>query len=96
MNINLHINQLILEGIELSPSQRALLQTTVESELSRLLRVNGIPQHLAQGGNITKLPTKINVTNNINPRQIGQGIARSIYQEMHSLNGNLAGNGREG
>ena len=65
MNINLKINRLILEDIDLSPSQRALLQTTVESELSRLLAVKGIPQHLEQGGNITKLPTKINVKNKI-------------------------------
>ena len=88
MNINLQINRLILEDIDLSPSQRALLKTTVESELSRLLAVNGIPQHLEQGGNITKLPTKINVTNNLNPRQIGQGIAQSIYKEMRTSNGN--------
>ncbi len=84
MNINLQINRLILEGIDLSPSQRALLQATVESELSRLLSVNGIPRHLEGGGNIPKLPTSINVKNNINPRQMGQGIAQSIYRELKS------------
>ena len=84
MNINLHIDHLILEGIQLSPSQRALLQATVESELSRLLTVNGIPQHLEGGGNIPRLPTSINVKNNINPRQMGQGIAQSIYRDMKS------------
>ena len=79
MNINLQINRLILEGIDLSPSQRALLQATVESELSRLLSVKGIPRHLERGGKIPKLPTSINVKNNINPKQMGQGIAQSIY-----------------
>lgn len=82
MNINFQIERLILEGIELSPSQRALLQTTVESELSRLLAVNGIPQHLQGGIYIPKLPTSINVKNNMNPRQMGQGIAHSIYQNL--------------
>ena len=84
MNINLQIDRLILEEIDLSPSQRALLQTTVESELSRLLTTNGIPQHLAEGGNIPKLSTKIDLKNNMNPRQMGQGIAKSIYRDMRS------------
>ena len=84
MNINFQIDRLILEGIKLSPSQRALLQTTVESELSRLLAVNGIPQHLQTEVNIPKLPTSINVKNNMNPRQMGQGIARSIYRNLKS------------
>ncbi|MDJ0681401.1 MAG: hypothetical protein AB4372_32800 [Xenococcus sp. (in: cyanobacteria)] len=82
MNINLYIDRLILEGIELSPSQRTLLQATIESELSRLLTVNGIPENLEGGGNILRLPTSINVKKNMNPRQMGQEIAQSIYRDM--------------
>lgn len=84
MNIDLQIDRLILEGIDLSTSQRTLMQANFESELSRLLAVYGIPQHLEHGGNIPRLLTSVNVTNNVNPRQMGQQIAQSIYKEMQS------------
>ena len=84
MNINLQIDRLILEGIEISPSQRALLQVSVENELGRLLTTNGIPEHWQEGGNIPRLSTSISVKSNMNPRQMGQGIAQSIYQDMKS------------
>lgn len=80
MNINLQIDRLILEGIDLSPSQRAHLQAAVEAELSHLMTVNGLPPHLQNGGTIPRLPTNINLTDNLNPGQMGQQIAQSIYR----------------
>ncbi len=79
MNINIQIDRLILEGINLSPSQRARLQASVEAELSLLLTVNGLPPHLQNGGNIPRLPASINITNNMNPTQMGQEIAQAMF-----------------
>ena len=42
MNINLHIERLVLDGIAVEPHQRAVLKAAVESELGRLLVSNEI------------------------------------------------------
>ena len=86
-SMKIGVDRLILEDLDLSPSQRALLQTTFESELSRLLAVQGVPQHLEHGGKIPKLLTSLNVADNMNPRQMGQGIAQSIFKAMQSSAG---------
>jgi hypothetical protein len=82
MNINLQIEQIVLDGIDLGPSQRADLQAEVAAELSRLVKANGLPPHLQEGGIIPTLSAKLNLTENLNPSQMGQQIAQSIYQGM--------------
>ncbi len=83
MNINLTIDRLIVEDINLSTAQRNLLIEEVKSELSRLLTDNGLPLHLLNGRTYPKLNTKIDVTQTAKPTQMGQQIARSIYQELN-------------
>ena len=53
MNINLHIERLVLDGVNIAPDQRHLLQASVETELTRLLTDGGLSPSLAQG---TALP----------------------------------------
>jgi hypothetical protein len=84
LNINIQIERLILEGVSLPRSQRSLLQAAVEAELSRLFSVNGLPPSLQNGGTIPKLPANINVTKTIDPTQMGQQIAQSIYGGLNS------------
>ncbi|WP_413173208.1 hypothetical protein [Anabaena azotica] len=83
MNINLQIDRLILEGVDLSPRQRRQLQAAVETELSRLMTVNGVPARLQNGGNIPKLPASLNITNNSQPSLMGEQIAQSIYTGLN-------------
>lgn len=82
MNINIEIERLILNDISLSPSQRAHLQTIVEAELTHLLTTQGIPAPFHKGGTIAKLPAPIRVDPTMTPAQMGQQIARSIYEGM--------------
>ncbi len=42
MNINLHIERLVLDGITLSPGESPLLKAAVEAELTRLLMSGGV------------------------------------------------------
>ena len=84
MNINIQIERLILEGVSLPRSQRIQLQAAVEAELSRLFLENGLPPSLKNGGTISKLPANINVTKTIDPTQMGQQIAQSIYGGLNS------------
>jgi len=79
MNITLHIERLVLDGVPIAPDQRHLLQASVEAELSRLLTNGGLSPTLAQGTAVPWVSTHgIQLTNN-NPTQIGQHIAQSVY-----------------
>lgn len=79
MNINLHIERLVLDGVNFVPSQRRLLQASVETELTRLLTAGGLPAGLAQGIALPRLSASgIRITGN-NPVQMGRQIAHSVY-----------------
>jgi hypothetical protein len=83
MNVNLQIERLILEGIDLSPSQRRHLQTVVATELAQLLTVQGVPAQWQAGGAIADLPAgKLAVTPSASPTEMGQQIAQQIYGRL--------------
>ncbi len=81
-NLNLNIEHIILEGIDIAPSQRPRLQTAVEAELSRLLQAKGIPRQLQKGGAIPCLPATVKVTKGKKTEQMGKEIAQSIYSYL--------------
>jgi len=76
MNINLHIERLILDGIDLGPAQRQQLRAAVEQELVRLL---GAGTPLTQiGGAVPSISTPAIEQHN-NPKEFGKQIAGSVY-----------------
>lgn len=79
MNIDLHIERLILDGIDLTPRQRHLLQTSMTAELIRLLNEGGMAPHLTGGIALNRLSTSAVQWNGDNPVQLGQQIAQSVY-----------------
>ncbi len=80
MNINLHIERLVLDGIQIAPEQRPVLQAAVESELSRLLTERGLSPSLAQGVGVPRLSASdIQVASASSPTELGHQIAQSIY-----------------
>ncbi len=48
MNINLHIERLVLDGISVEPHQRAELKAAVETELSQQFIENGISGNIQE------------------------------------------------
>jgi hypothetical protein len=79
MNIKLHIERLVLDGVNIAPEQRHVLQASVETELTRLLTDRGLAPSLAQGVALPRISTSgMQLTSN-NPTQIGQQIAQSVY-----------------
>ena len=79
MNINLHIERLVLDGVNIAPGQRDLLQASVTTELTRLLNNSGLAGKLVEGVSLPGLSTNsIQLTGN-NPTQLGQQIAQSVY-----------------
>jgi len=80
MNIKLHIDRLILDGLPLPHSQRPLLQAAVEAELTRLLTADGLSPGLSAGGAIPHLPVgSLQLTHDNSPAQLGRQIAQSVY-----------------
>lgn len=79
MNINLHIERLVLDGVDIAPGQRHLLQASVETELTRLLTDRGLAANLAQSVALPRLSTNGMRLMGNNPTQLGQQIAQSVY-----------------
>jgi len=81
MNINLHIERLILDGVNVAPGQRHLLQATITAELTRILAEGGLSPNLAQGVALPRVPASDIQLNNVNnPAQLGRQVAESVYR----------------
>lgn len=80
MNINLHIDRLILDGLPISHSQGPLVQAAVEAELARLLTENGLTANLQAGIAVPSVRANgIQFTSGSSPAQMGMQIAQSVY-----------------
>jgi hypothetical protein len=85
MNIHVHIERLILEGLPVTSSQGVLVQAAVERELTRLLTagmltVTGGALPSVQGGDVRLSPQA-------SPRQLGQQIGRAIHDGINRSSG---------
>ena len=80
MNINIHIERLVLDGVGISPSQRPLVKAAVEAELGRLLADGGLAPDLLAGGAVPRVQgSTIKLQPESNPSQLGQQIAQAVY-----------------
>lgn len=80
MKIHLHIDRLVLEGIDLASAGRPVLQAAVEAELGRLLAEGGVSPDLAGGGAVPSVRAGgFEMGGDGNPDQLGTRIARSVY-----------------
>ncbi len=83
MNIELHIERLVLDGLPIEHSQGPLVQAAVEAELTRLLAENGLASQLQSGGALPHLNANaIQLPPGGRPAQLGQQIAQSVYGGM--------------
>ena len=80
MNINLHIERLILDGLPLEARDSATIRAAVEVELARLLTQNSDAANRETGGAVPNVRSNaIELTTQSSPAQIGRQIAGSIY-----------------
>jgi hypothetical protein len=80
VNINLHIEQLVLDGVFVESHQRPLLKASLETELGRLLAQKGIGSSLQSGGAFkTKRTDAVEIGQTGRPSHFGRKIARSVY-----------------
>ena len=81
MNVNLHIERLILDGLPVSPLQGAAVRSALERELARLVAQIGLPGQWGSGGTVPHLPAQqFNLAPDERPDSIGRHIARSLHR----------------
>ena len=79
MNINLHIERLVLDGVDIAPHQRYLLHTSVTAELAQMFSNGSLAPGFAEGFSLARVSTDgVQLARN-NPTQLGQQIAQSVY-----------------
>lgn len=80
MNIELHIERLILDGLQLEPRDRSHLQAAVEGELTRLLAAGGLRSELLSGVAVRSLGAgEIHMTNQMSAAHLGNHIAQAVH-----------------
>jgi hypothetical protein len=83
MNINLHIERLVLDGLPVESRQADALREAVEAELIRLLTESGLSAGLQTGGVIPRLQAQaIHLDARNSPPQIGEQIGRAVYGSL--------------
>ena len=86
MNITLHIERLVLDGLRMEARDSAQVQATVEAELVRLLSESGIPAGLQAGFNQARIPAPVlRLNSSPNAREIGAQISEGIYGAFAGL-----------
>jgi hypothetical protein len=78
--INVHIERLILEGLELGPGQGDLVRAAVEAELARLLGQGGLAQQVQSSGSLPSVrASAMQLALQTGPAGIGAQIAQAVY-----------------
>ena len=81
MNITVHIERLILDGIAVSHHHRPLVQAAMEKELARLLALDGLSIDFQQSHVQQRIQAGVlEVKDTDEPAVLGRNIARAVYR----------------
>jgi hypothetical protein len=80
LNVQVHIERLVLDGMDLPHAQRLLLQAALEAELGRLLAEGGLRMDLLSGDQRPALEAgEVRLASENPPERLGEQIARAVY-----------------
>lgn len=79
MNIELHIERLVLEGIDTPPGRGEQLREDVSAELTRLLRDGGLADAVVRRGAVARLSAPAAGLSAGGPDHLGRQLAGAIY-----------------
>jgi hypothetical protein len=80
VNIELHIERLILDGLAIRANRRGEVQAAIEAELTRLLSTGGLSPNLLLGGTMPSVPaTSIQLAPPYEPGDLGRYIAGGVH-----------------
>lgn len=80
MNINLHIESLVLDGISVEPHRRTELKSAVETQLGNLLLSNGIDSGLQSNNNPRAVSRGLIILKDTKSINLGQQIGNAVYR----------------
>jgi hypothetical protein len=85
MNINLHIEHLILDGLPLNTADSATVQAALQTELTHLLTENGLAPGLQHRDALTGLRTPdVRLSPNPAPDSVGRDIGAAIHEGLRT------------
>lgn len=80
MKIDLQIERLVLEGVDVTPTQREVLGSAFVSELSKLVEAGGLKQELANGVMVPSVKAnEMRLVTPLDAVRTGEQIARAVY-----------------
>jgi hypothetical protein len=79
MNIELHIDRLVLDGIDIPRGHGEQLRAGVSAELARLLRDGGLADTVVHGGAVARVRAPSARLSASGPDQLGRQLAGAIY-----------------
>lgn len=80
MKVRLHIERLVLDGIDVPPGARRTLRQSLERELARRIAAGGLSSELASGIAVPSVSAPaIDTAPAKDARKLGAAIARSVY-----------------
>ena len=84
MNVRLHIERLVLDGLALAPSQGGRVQAAVAQELGRLFLEARLSPHLASGGALPVIRGgTIEAGHSVRPSGLGTKIAGAVFSGIN-------------
>lgn len=83
MNVNIHIERLVLDGLPITRSQGTIVQAAVEAELARLIAAGELKADLLGGGARPSAKAgSIQLANDPHPVHLGRQIAQAVYSRL--------------
>ncbi|MFL6247270.1 MAG: hypothetical protein ACJ74H_14660 [Thermoanaerobaculia bacterium] len=80
MTIRLHIDRVVLDGVDLAPGSRRAFRQSLERELASRIAAEGIPGALASGIAVPSMSAPaIEVASGTAAPKLGASIAASVY-----------------
>jgi len=80
MNVRLHIERLILDGVPMSPAGGRRMEAAATHELTRLLASGNFSSSVVSGGALAQLAAgPVQLDGGRDPVHVGRQIARAIY-----------------
>lgn len=87
MNIRLHIERLILDGLDISAGDGDQVQAGAQAELVRLLETGGLAPELLTGTNVAGVSAgSLSFGRERNDAVLGRQIAQSVYEGIGNKN----------
>ncbi len=79
MEFNLHIERVVLDGVDVASGQGDLLGASVRDELARLFDRGGLGLNFDRGASLNRVAADSIRVSSEEPQALGRQIAQSVY-----------------